>query len=229
MVKKKPVQRCFKEIKEEYKIWKFIQPVAFVLALMSFVFPRIFEDADIEYKILFVLAVIFIALLPLIWWFTKKTVKFFRSGFAYPQLFDENKRLKEENGLVSSNLESIENDRKNLLQLIEQLLRIIEVSNLLEVIGAYSVSNEVFIILPIQYKPLLDKNTICALTDRDDGYWLGYYAYPVSKDDGIHLKNYDSVNPMLLGLLKSNSGGKLRPTTVAIIISKENLHERSDN
>lgn len=223
MVKKKPAQRCFKEIKEEYKNWKFFQPIALVLALMSIVFPSIFEDADIKCKVLFVLAVIFLALFPLVLWFKKKVVKFFKRGFAYPQLLDENKRLKEEKGLVSSNLESIENERKNLLQLTEQLLRIIEVSNLLEVISAYSVGNEVFIILPIRYETLFDKDTICALTDRIDGYWLGYYANPVSKDDGIHLKSYDTVNPMLLGLLKSNSGGKLRPTTAAIIISKENL------
>jgi hypothetical protein len=223
MVKKKQEQRCFEEIKDEYKVWKFIQPIEIGLALLGFVFPNLFVDASIKRRVCFVLAIIFIALLPLIWWFIKKVVKIIERGFAYPQLLHENARLKEENGLVRSNFESIKNERENLQLLIGQLINIIESSNLLEVLSAYSVDKEVFIILPILYKTILDKNTICALTDREDGYLLGYFANPIIKEDGIHLKSYDSVNPMLLGSLKSSSGGKLRPTTIAIIIPKENL------
>ena len=222
MDEKKPKKMYLNEIKNEYNRWKIIPIIGFVLSVLSVIMPNLFEGAGNKSKIHSTLLIIFIVTLPLLGWFIKKIVKTIKNGIAYPQLEDEIRESNEKCILLNSKNELLENDIKQYILYADQLSKIIDKSKLMEVKHAYNVENDIFIVLPRKYFKDVEEDLTCALRDSNDGYLFGFFSEPILKEDGIHLKSQDPVNPMLLGRLKSSIEVKLRPTTYAIIVPKEN-------
>lgn len=220
-LKMERVKGIHKKIKEAYKGWQVISPVSAFASLILIVCPNLLSGSLIKIRMAVVILCLGFTLFPAFKLLINSTVVYIKNGIKYPKLLTEHSKVINDKELLITKNHELEEIQQSLLLLIDKLLMKINKENMLEIDYAYPFGSDTYIVVSNKYETIIHPNTKCVLTDRVDGYNLGFFSNPITKADGIHLKSCDNQNPVLKGVLKSNNIIKLRPTTIALILTEE--------